>query len=378
MAALKLKANWIRDQKYRSAYQLNIHRMDKSILVIDDNNDIRENTAEILDLAGYKTFTAENGKRGVEIAIREKPSMIVCDIMMPELDGYGVLHLLRKNPDTQNIPFIFLTAKTERGDFRKGMEMGADDYITKPFEDIELLNAVEIRLKKSEILEQKYPASPQGLSQFLKDVKSTGLVNELSEKYEVVNLEKKQILYNEGKRPRFLFYLFNGKLKGFKKNDDGKEYITNLYAKGDFIGYTALIEDKMYDDTTSVLEEAEVMQIPKDDFLKMIYSDISIASKFIHIITQNVKEKEERLLNLAYSSLRKRVAKALVDIVEKFELKEQTSPIEISREDIAQYVGTATESLIRTLSDFKAEKNIDIRNGKIIVNHVEKLRKLLY
>src|ERR1041384_7766806 len=128
----------------------------KSILVIEDNKDIRENTAEILDLAGYKTFTAENGKKGVDIAINEKPDVIVCDIMMPELDGYGVLHLLRKNDATRNIPFIFLTAQTERSDFRKVMEMGADDYITKPFDDIELLNAVEVRLKKAEILNQPY------------------------------------------------------------------------------------------------------------------------------------------------------------------------------------------------------------------------------
>jgi DNA-binding response OmpR family regulator len=352
--------------------------MEKRILVIDDNNDIRENTAEILELAGYKTFTAENGKRGVELAMKEKPSVIVCDIMMPELDGYGVLHLLRKNPETQNIPFIFLTAKTERSDFRKGMEMGADDYITKPFEDIELLNAVEIRLKKSEILDHKYTSSPQGLTQFLKDIKSTGLVQELSEKYEIENYDKKQVLYQEGRRPRFLYYLMKGKVKCFKAHEDGKEYITNLYSDGDFIGYTALIEDSNYDDSASILEDAEIMQIPKDDFLQMVYSDISIASKFIHIITKNVKEKEERLLNLAYSSLRKRVAKALVRIVEKFNLKEQTNPIEISREDIAQYVGTATESLIRTLSDFKAEKLIDIKSGKIIVNNVEKLKNLLY
>src|SRR5215467_8029899 len=134
----------------------------KSVLVIDYNADIRDNTAEILDLAGYKTFTAENGKRGVDVAIKEKPDVIVCDIMMPELDGYGVLHLVRKNAKTQNIPFIFLTAKTERSDFRKGMEMGADDYITKPFEDIELLNAIEMRLKKAEVLKQKYTLSEQG------------------------------------------------------------------------------------------------------------------------------------------------------------------------------------------------------------------------
>jgi DNA-binding response OmpR family regulator len=352
--------------------------MSKAILVIDDNKDIRENTAEILELAGYQTFTAENGKRGVEMAIKEKPAVIICDIMMPELDGYGVLHLLRKNAGTQDIPFIFLTAKTERSDFRKGMEMGADDYITKPFEDIELLNAVEVRLKKNAILDQKYNASPQGLTQFLRDVRSAGLVQQLEEQYAVENFDKKQLLYAEGKRPRFLFYLMKGKVKAYKVHEDGKEYITNLYSDGDFIGYTALLEDTNYDDSASFLEDADVMQIPKDDFLQMVYSDISIASKFIHIITQNVKEKEERLLNLAYSSLRKRVAKALVDIVQKFHLKEQAHPIEISREDIAQYVGTATESLIRTLSDFKAEKLIEIRSGKIIVNNVEKLQHLLY
>src|SRR6476661_2217227 len=378
MVRLICKVSLEKEQRSQLHYLQKIDSIEKTILVIDDNNDIRENTAEILELAGYKTFTAENGKRGVELAVKEKPSVIVCDIMMPELDGYGVLHLLRKNADTQNIPFIFLTAKTERSDFRKGMEMGADDYITKPFDDIELLNAVEIRFKKIEILEQNYSSSPQGLNQFLKDVKSTGLIQKLSEQYAVENYDRKQMLYQEGKRPRFLYYLMKGKVKAYKSHEDGKEYITNLYSDGDFIGYTALIEDSNYDDSATILEDAEVMMIPKDDFLQMVYSDISIASKFIHIITQNVKEKEDRLLNLAYSSLRKRVAKALVDIVGKFNLKEQMNPIEISREDIAQYVGTATESLIRTLSDFKAEKLIDIKSGKIIVNNVEKLKNLLY
>jgi CRP-like cAMP-binding protein/FixJ family two-component response regulator len=352
--------------------------MTNSILVIDDNKDIRENTAEILDLAGYKTFVAENGKKGVELALKEKPSIIVCDIMMPELDGYGVLHLVRKNPETQNIPFIFLTAKTERGDFRKGMEMGADDYITKPFEDIELLNAVEIRLKKAAILNQSYDSSSNGLTRFLKDVKDTGLIQKLSEQYNIENYERKQTLYQENKNPRFLFYLIKGKVKCYKSNEDGKEYIMSLHNEGDFVGYTALLEGSHYQDSALILEDAEIMSIPKDDFLQMVYNDISIATKFIHIITHNVKEKEHRLLNLAYSSLRKRVAAALVEIVTKFNLKEQSMPIEISREEIAQYVGTATESLIRTLSDFKAEKLIEIKSGRIIVNNAEKLKNLLY
>jgi CheY-like chemotaxis protein len=351
----------------------------KTILVIDDNTALRENTAEILELAGYKTLVAENGKKGVDIALAEKPSLIVCDIMMPELDGYGVLHLLRKNPDTQNIPFIFLTAKTERSDLRRGMEMGADDYVTKPFDDIELLNAIEVRLKKWEVLHQLYPASPQGLSQFVKDVKDAGLLQQLTEQYDVEHFTKKQTVYAEGKRPRFLFYVVSGKAKAFKTHEDGKEYITDLFSAGDFMGYTALIEDRLYNDTAVILEDAELMQIPRDEFLQLIYTDINIAAKFIRIVTKNVKEKEERLLNLAYSSLRKRVAKALVDIHEKFYNNgHSNSIIEFSRDDIAQYIGTATESLIRTLSDFKSEKLIDIKGGKISIINLERLQNLLY
>ena len=352
--------------------------MAKTILVIEDNNDIRENTAEILELAGYNALTAENGKRGVDIALRENPSVIICDIMMPELDGYGVLHLLRKNPATESTPFIFLTAKTERSDFRKGMEMGADDYITKPFDDSELLGAVEARFKRLDLLEQKYPSTATGLTSFIKDVKASGLLKQLSEKYDMYSFEKKLTIYHEGKRPRFLYYLNKGKVKCVKMHEDGKEYITDLYNEGEFFGYTALIEDSMYDDTAVVLEEAEVLQIPKEEFLQMIYSDITIAAKFIHIITHNVKEKEERLLNLAYSSLRKRVAKALIDIVDKFKVTDNHKAIEISREEIAQYIGTATESLNRTISDFKAEGLIDISKGKIVPINMEKVRNLRY
>ena len=127
-----------------------------------------------------------------------------------------------------------------------------------------------------------------------------------------------------------------------------------------------------------ILEDAEIMQIPKEDFLQMIYGDINVAAKFIKIITQNVKEKEQRLLNLAYSSLRKRVASALVDLDNKYNTRNSNNPIDISREDIAHYVGTATESLIRTLSDFKSEKLIDIKEGKIRIGDVEKLKNLLY
>jgi CRP-like cAMP-binding protein/CheY-like chemotaxis protein len=351
----------------------------RSLLIIDDHDDIRENIAEILSLAGYKTFTAENGKRGVETALREKPDLIVCDIMMPELDGYGVLHLLKKNPGTENIPFIFLTAKTERPDFRKGMEMGADDFITKPFDDIELLNAIEIRLKKYDILQAKYSADEKGATAMIDELRYSGLIDMKMDNYDSSMFSKKTTLYSEGKRPKYLYYLKSGKIKGFRLHEDGKEYITNLFSPGDFIGYTPLLENKSYEDTAQALETSEVIMIPKEEFIELVFKDMNVATKFIKLIAQNVQEKEERLLNLAYGSLRKRVAKALIDIHNKFHKGgEKSSALDISREDIAQYVGTATESLIRTLSDFKSEKLIEIKEGKIHITNMEKLNHLMY
>ena len=122
--------------------------MNKKVLIIEDNADIRENVVEILELAEYVVYSADNGKTGIELALYNMPDIILCDIMMPELDGYGVLYILNKNPQMAGIPFIFLTAKAERLDLRKGIELGADDYLIKPFDDMDLLNAIESRLKK--------------------------------------------------------------------------------------------------------------------------------------------------------------------------------------------------------------------------------------
>jgi DNA-binding response OmpR family regulator len=357
----------------------------RRLLVIDDHDDIRENIAEILTLAGYEVFTAPNGKRGVEIALKEKPDLVICDIMMPELDGYGVLHLLRKNEATLETPFIFLTARTERADFRKGMEMGADDYITKPFDDIELLNAIEIRLKKNDVLQARYSGDEKGASEFITDLNNSGVIRLDPATTETQELTKKMVLYQEGKRAKYLYLLKSGKIKAFRINEDGKEYITNLYIPGDYIGYLPLLENKSYEDSAIVLEDAEVALFPKDEFVDALYRDLTVAGKFIRLIALNVTEKEERLLSLAYDSLRKRVAKGLLDIHAKFAESQADTrtdgsrvALSISREDIAQYIGTATESLIRTLSDFKAEKLIEIQDGKVHIKDVQKLEHLLY
>ncbi|MBD2531623.1 response regulator [Nostoc flagelliforme FACHB-838] len=129
-----------------------------TILIIEDEPQVRENIQEILQLSDFETLIAVNGKIGLEIAQSKLPDLIICDIMMPELDGYSVLSALRQNEATTNIPLIFVTAKAERSDFRQGMDFGADDYLTKPFTPEELLSAIASRLEKHALVERKAQA----------------------------------------------------------------------------------------------------------------------------------------------------------------------------------------------------------------------------
>lgn len=351
----------------------------KKILLIEDNMEIRENTAEILELAHYKVDTAENGKIGVEMAKEMLPDLIICDIMMPELDGYGVLHIVGKDPHTASIPFIFLTAKAEKSDYRKGMNMGADDYLTKPFDEMELLDAIEVRLKKNDTIRKEFSQDINGLNEFLQKARGLDQLNELSERCKTRVYKKKDIVFREGEYSNYLYFVNSGKMKTFKMNDDGKEYVTGLHKSGDFIGYLALLEDSDYTETATVLEEAEIGIIPRQDFLALLYKNRDVAQKFIKMMSSNLVEKEAQLLNLAYDTVRKRVADALLLLQERYrEQGDKDFQIAISRDDLASLVGTAKESVIRTLSEFKKDKVIDITSNKIIILQPDQLARLKY
>ena len=350
----------------------------KKILLIEDNSDIRANTAEILELANYKVFVAENGKVGVEKALEHNPDLIICDIMMPVLDGYGVLHAVHKNDTIKNTPFIFLTAKTERNDFRRGMELGADDYITKPFNGIELLNAVDSRLKKIDMLKQELSPGLEGLEHLMKASFSKTALHSLTEDRNINKYKKKQIIYSEGNHPNRLYYVLKGKVKTYKTNEDGKELVTNLFSPGDFLGHIALLEGTAYQDTAAAMEETELAIIPKEDFDELFNRNPEVAKKFIQLLAKNISAKESQLLGLAYNSLRKKVAEALILLQNKYqEKKGEKYVIDISRESLATIAGTATESLIRTLSDFRNEKLIDIKDGNITIINQAKLEHLV-
>ncbi|MEH2246229.1 EAL domain-containing response regulator [Nostoc sp.] len=130
------------------------------ILIIEDEEAVRENILDLLEAEDFETLAAANGRIGVHLAISEVPDLILCDMMMPEIDGYGVLTALRQDPSTATIPFIFLTAKSAKSDFRQGMDMGADDYITKPFTRAELLSAIMNRLEKHATLKRYLSPQP--------------------------------------------------------------------------------------------------------------------------------------------------------------------------------------------------------------------------
>lgn len=353
--------------------------MNKKIALIEDNHEMRENIQEILELANYKVYSAENGKKGVELIKSEKPDLILCDIMMPELDGYGVLYMVSKNPETASIPFIFLTAKSEKDDFRKGMNMGADDYLTKPFEDTELLDAIEKRLKRIEQFSHDFVPSEKGLSDFFDSVQGVESLERLTQEKRSKKFNKKDTVFFEGDYPNFLYFVNSGKIKTSKMNKDGKDFITGLYSEGDFFGYLEMIKESNYTETASALENSELTMVPREDFLKLLYSSKEVSTKFIKMLAGSMAEKQEELLNLAYDTVRKRVADSLLKLNEKYNTQNDPNfSMSISRDDLAAIVGTATESVIRTLSEFKADGYINIKGSNITILAADKLKNFRF
>jgi len=332
--------------------------MSKKILIIEDNNDIRESVIEILELSGYTAIGADNGKTGIELAIKHLPDVILCDISMPGLDGYGVLYLLKKNAVTVGITFIFLTAKAERLELRKGMELGADDYLTKPFSDIDLLKAIEGRLSKKELLQNSVQ-----LSKLLS--KHNGLLEleKITQLSKARRLKKSHVLYFEGDSGTGVYLVISGRVKTIKLASDGREFMTGIYSAGQYLGINVILSNEPYTDTATAMEDCVVCMIPKAqlDGLLLLHPDVS--GEFIKLLSNDIREKEEQLMQLAYFSVRKKMAEAILRLNKH--KPAEVDYFKISREDLAAMACMATETVSRTLSDFKTEGLIE-RNGSAI------------
>jgi CRP-like cAMP-binding protein/CheY-like chemotaxis protein len=348
--------------------------MSKKILIIEDNNDIRENVVEILELAGYNVFEANNGRTGVDLAVKNIPDVILCDIMMPELDGYGVLYMLNKNPVTAAIPFIFLTAKAERVDLRKGMEMGADDYLTKPFDDMELLSAIESRLKKKEIQQVFYSKSLDNLNLLLSKNKGLAELKRIIDERRTRQFKKNQVIYYEGDKGNGLYLVIKGRIKTLKMAEDGRELMTGIYTTDEYLGIHSLLSNETYSETATALEDSLLCLIPKDQLDELLNLYPEVGREFIRLLANNIRDKEEQLLQLAYHSVRKRMAEAMLRLHKQY--TDATESFKISREDLAAMAGMATETVSRTLSDFKDEGLIDKKGSVITVLDITRLSKM--
>ena len=347
--------------------------MMKNILLIEDDTALRENTAELLELANYHVFTAPNGKIGIDMAKEYLPNLIVCDIMMPEVDGYGVLEALSLDEKTAHIPFIFLSAKTEHKEIRKGMDLGADDYLTKPFEEDELISAIESRLAKAEILAKAIAPTFTEKEDDLRDLNE--LKNFFDDNGVISSYKKGEVIYEERSRSNTIFLILKGVVKSHKLDESGKELITALYKEDEFVGFTSFEDNVPYEETATAVEESELAGISKSSLKDILGKNQKVSLALVNVLSDTVSEIKEQLLQMAYSSVRKKTAQTILQF-SKILNKKPDEAIKISRADLASVAGIATESLIRTLSEFKKKNLIEIEGRNITIRDLKALEMM--
>jgi CRP-like cAMP-binding protein/CheY-like chemotaxis protein len=342
----------------------------KTILVIESNVNAMNAYTEILRVVGYKTITALDGDIGINMAIANAPDLILCNVSLGNIDGFGVLAVLSKNILTSNIPFIFISTAFKLDILRRGMDMGADDFITRPFQDDQLLRAVNSRINKLKTFNHNPENSIAVGNENFDDIPH---IKEIISQSNYRRLKKKQTLYFEGDYCQGVYFLDVGNIKTFKLNSDGRELITNLYQPKSFIGIGYLLLNSPLAETAEALENCSLYFTPKKVILELLELYPSLNQYFIKILSINLKEKEDQLVEIAYESVSKRLSKVLI------RLNRTASPIDyiaITRDDLAGLTGIATETVSRILSDFKHQNLIEKNGSHIHIVNLKKLQEL--
>ena len=343
----------------------------KRILIIEDQAVFRDATAALLEMANFEVMSAQNGKQGISMAKHFVPDLILCDIVMPELDGFGVNKLLQQQPDTATIPFIFLSSKGELEDIRSGMRVGADDYLTKPINHAELLEAIEVRLAKASKKQQQasdnYPENSLQRSNPLNDV------NELFQLRKEKIVSSKEKIFQEGDFANYVYLVVSGTVKTSKTDYYGKSYTLDIHTTGDFFGYLPWQNHGEYPETAIALEATKLALVTRREFLDTLSRQPRLAARFLQSASRLLIDKNDRLLQLAYASVRERVAIALL------KHRSLTSGIlelpKISRDELASIVGTTKESLVRTLSEMKRDGIVELNGREISIRSPDQLMK---
>ncbi len=336
----------------------------KKILLIEANKKVAAQISEILEMDGYKVTIATDGRQGFAAAVKEIPDLIICDVLLPVLDGYGVLKLLNHEVSISLVPFIFLISKNDREEIRRCMNLGADDFLFKPVDVSELLEAVKARLKVYDEIKTKINSGPT-----VDERDSSDMLDLTSGNRVIRHYAKKQIVFDKGDRVQFLHFIISGSVKEYLFNEQGKEIITSLQGPGDFIGYTSILKGNSYYNSAAALSDADVMLIPRNELAQILEKDSEFSNRLLGILTNDVKERDDQLLNMAYTSARKRVADALLKYVEKLPAHPADNGVaaEINRADLASFCGLTKESTVRVLTNFKEENLIEVADNKIVL-----------
>jgi len=349
----------------------------KTVLIIEDDLALRENTAEILELAHYNVITASNGLIGVAMAKKYVPNIILCDIMMPKLDGYKVLNKLSSNKRTQFIPFVFLSVKGQLQDIRKGMNMGADDYIIKPYTEEDLLNVIEKRLAKSaKLMDSGKEITTITAVPVNEEIQTLNDLKNYFEDYGILfEFNKDDIIYTVGDHANYVYLLSEGTVKSYRINEQGKELITALHKEDDLFGFTSFIHNVPHKETATAVEDIKLFAVPSIEFKKILDNNHKVVLEIIELLADNVSKLKEQLMQMAYSSVNKKTAKSILRFVESLSYK-PGGTIKIPRSDLASAAGIASETFIRALTIFKNQGIIQADGKNFKVVDLDKLKKV--
>lgn len=341
-------------------YLLQLLTKMNNILIIENDLDLLGKYSDVLKNSGYEVTAAFNSEIGINLALSKLPSLILCNTVLSNIDGFGVLSILSKNPSTTKIPFVFLNALSTPDIVKKGIACGADDFVTKPFQCDQLVRSVEGRINKN----QNQTSLPISEANNNHPHNGTGLEKlfDLISQCKIRHIKKKQTLYYESDHSQWLYLLIEGCIKTLKLTDDGRQMITGLYKPNSFIGLDTLLLDDPWLESAEATQDSSLYLISKSAIIDLLNEHVGLNQHFIKILSANLREKKDQLVELAYESVRKRLTQVLVRLNKNAVPIDQ---IDICRDELAGLAGIATETVSRILTDFR-ERGLIERNGSQI------------
>lgn len=352
-----------------------------TVLVIESNSGIRERIAEVLQPAMYTVLRAHSTAQALQLALSEKPEVFLCSLSSTNsttssrsantvhsspVDAFAVLQAVRADTQLMAVSVILFGSMVDDHTRRHAMNSGADDVLTFPCSDAELLEAVSARVRRARAA--MYAAKREEAHEI--DVTTLRRVGRTH------MYKKNDVIYTDNSAAHAIYYVVHGKVKTYRTHELGKDFITGLYADGQFVGYSAALSNTPHTDVAKALDDSEVIEVPRSEFLTVVLHSAVMSQRFLQVLADELISKDESLVRLAYNSVRKRVADALVALERHYHDSAESFRIAISRENLANLSGTATETTIRTLHDFKEEKLIEIHGSTIQILNLEKLRSM--